>query len=327
MSNNTATIHRVSILNFVNKETIEFSVPFANGIYVLPCEFVMSKHNPIYYGDEIDFQFWGSLNTVFGTITDSDPILTLQTGYRYVWDYYKKTFKVYDETGALSSQRKNINSIADLHIDFTIHKSHQFEIIIDQYLNDSNSFFLLGKFYKKLYGESPVVKVNGNVFDDELLYTKTQHGQNYIAFEHRSYNRESDIFGVYVEQRVDKVRRTEQISSIICNNGLWFDNLKIDNSLYTNSFDTIVGKLVKRKYKGKSLNNDSGCFKQLVVSSATTIYPIYHDLLRPKSISNNRPLYEPYLIWKVYKFKWLHRRKPAEDYEIDVFDLSVNWSY
>ena len=327
MSNNTATVHRVSILNFVNKETIEFSVPFANGIYVLPCEFVMSKHNPIYYGDEIDFQFWGSLNTVFGTITDSDPILTLQTGYRYVWDYYKKTFKVYDETGALSSQRKNINSIADLHIDFTIHKSHQFEIIIDQYLNDSNSFFLLGKFYKKLYGESPVVKVNGNVFNDELLYTKTQHRQNYIAFEHRSYNRESDIFGVYVEQRVDKVRRTEQISSIICNNGLWFDKLKIDNSLYTNSFDTIVGKLVKRKYKGKSLNNDSGCFKQLVVSSATTIYPIYHELLRPKSMNNNRPLYEPYLIWKVYKFKWLHRRKPDDDYEIDVFDLSVNWSY
>ena len=185
----------------------------------------------------------------------------------------------------------------------------------------------MGKFYKKLYGESPVVKVNGNVFNDELLYTKTQHGQNYVAFEHRSYNRESDIFGVYVEQRVDKVRRTEQISSIICNNGLWFDKLKIDNSLYTNSFDTIVGKLVKRKYKGKSLNNDSGCFKQLVVSSATTIYPIYHDLLRPKSMSNNRPLYEPYLIWKVYKFKWLHRRKPDDDYEIDVFDLSVNWSY
>ena len=327
MSKNTATVHRVSILNFVNKETIEFSVPFANGIYVLPCEFVMSKHNPIYYGDEIDFQFWGSLSTVFGTITDSDPILTLQTGYRYVWDYYKKTFKVYDETGALSSQRKNINSIADLHIDFTIHKSHQFEIIIDKYLNDSNSFFLLGKFYKKLYGESPVVKVNGNVFNDELLYAKTQHGQNYISFEHRSYNRKSDIFGVYVEQRVNKVRRTEQITSVICNNGLWFDNLKIDNSLYTDKFDTIVGKLVKRKYKGKSLNNDSGCFKQLVVSSATTIYPIYHDLLRPKSMNNNRPLYEPYLIWKVYKFKWLHRRKPDDDYEINVFDLSVNWSY
>ena len=108
---------------------------------------------------------------------------------------------------------------------------------------------------------------------------------------------------------------------------MWFDNLRIDNSLYTNSFDTIVGKLVKRKYKGKSLNNDSGCFKQLVVSSATTIYPIYHDLLRPKSMSNNRPLYEPYLIWKVYKFKWLHRRKPDDDYEINVFDLSVNWSY
>ena len=327
MSNNTATVHRVSILNFVNKETIEFSVPFANGIYVLPCEFVMSKHNPIYYGDEIDFQFWGSLNTVFGTITDSDPILTLQTGYRYVWDYYKKTFKVYDETGALSSQRKNINSIADLHIDFTIHKSHQFEIIIDQYLNDSNSFFLLGKFYKKLYGESPVVKVNGNVFNDELSYVKTQHGQNYVSFEYRCYNRKSDIFGTYIERRVDKVRRTEQITSIICNNGMWFDNLRIDNALYTNKFDTFNAKHLKQKLKGKSVNNDSGCFKQLVVSSATTIYPIYHDLLRPKSMNNNRPLYEPYLIWKVYKFKWLHRRKPDDDYEINVFDLSPNWSY
>ena len=267
------------------------------------------------------------MNTVFGTITDSDPILTLQTGYRYVWDYYKKTFKVYDETGALSSQRKNINSIADLHIDFTIHKSHQFEIIIDQYLNDSNSFFLLGKFYKKLYGESPVVKVNGNVFNDELSYVKTQHGQNYISFEYRCYSRKSDIFGAYIEQRVNKVRRTEQITSIICNNGMWFDNLRIDNSLYTNKFDTFNAKHLKQKFKGKSLNNDSGCFKQLVVSSATTIYPIYHELLRPKSMSNNRPLYEPYLIWKVYKFKWLHRRKPDDDYEIDIFDLSVNWSY
>ena len=33
------------------------------------------------------------------------------------------------------------------------------------------------------------------------------------------------------------------------------------------------------------------------------------------------------LIWKVYKFKWLHRRKPDDDYEINVFDLCVNWSY
>jgi len=37
---------------------------------------------------------------------------------------------------------------------------------------------------------------------------------------------------------------------------------------------------------------------------------------------------EPWLIWGVFKFLFLHREEVDDDeYEIDVFDLSPNWSY
>ena len=57
------------------------------------------------------------------------------------------------------------------------------------------------------------------------------------------------------------------------------------------------------------------------------LFPKYQKIVRPGESNNNRPVYEPWLIWGVLKFLWLHRSEEEDDYGIPVFDLSPNWSY
>ena len=37
------------------------------------------------------------------------------------------------------------------------------------------------------------------------------------------------------------------------------------------------------------------------------MYPELQGMVRPQSSNNNRPVYEPWLIWGVLKYIWLHR--------------------
>ena len=55
------------------------------------------------------------------------------------------------------------------------------------------------------------------------------------------------------------------------------------------------------------------------------MYPELQGMVRPQSSNNNRPVYEPWLIWGVFKFIWLHRIENDDDMEIDVFDLSPTY--
>ena len=66
-----------------------------------------------------------------------------------------------------------------------------------------------------------------------------------------------------------------------------------------------------------------------------TMFPMLEPILRANETQNNRPVYEPWLIWGVYKFLGNHEYGgpgyPWDDEDtpdIDVLnDLSPNWSY
>ena len=109
---------------------LDFPVPFANGIVLMSCEYASLGGNIMYYGDEMSFNTWEILHLPIGTRTDSDVIWTLHDGYSYIYYYSQAKFKIYDTTGQEIYSRNNIASIADLHIDFTVHKSHQFIVKI-----------------------------------------------------------------------------------------------------------------------------------------------------------------------------------------------------
>ena len=59
---------------------------------------------------------------------DGYPFFTLQPNYKYIYNATEKTADYYDDQGIKFYHRGNIKSVMDLHIDYTIHKSHQFEI-------------------------------------------------------------------------------------------------------------------------------------------------------------------------------------------------------
>lgn len=123
-----ATILGFSSL-YPKAQALSFSVPFDNTIRILGWDDILTK-DKVYYGDEIDLKFWKLLQLPFGESSSSDIPLTLQENYLYKYYHNKKIFDVYDNNGVRILHKTNIESIADLNIDFSIHKSHQFWIIV-----------------------------------------------------------------------------------------------------------------------------------------------------------------------------------------------------
>lgn len=124
-----ATILGVTSL-FPNSEAILFSYPFDNGIRILGFDDLLSSEK-VYYGDEIDLKFWKLLRIPFGQSNDPENPLTLQEGYLYKYYHKTKIFDVFDNNGTRIIHKTNVRTIAQMNIDFTIHKSHQFWIISD----------------------------------------------------------------------------------------------------------------------------------------------------------------------------------------------------
>lgn len=124
-----ATILGFSSL-YPKAQALSFSVPFDDGIRIIGWDDVLSN-DKIYYGDEIDLKFWKLLEMPFGASSSSDTPLTLQQNYLYKYYHKKKIFDVYDNHGVRIVHRTNIQTISDLNIDFSIHKSHQFWVIVE----------------------------------------------------------------------------------------------------------------------------------------------------------------------------------------------------
>lgn len=109
---------------------LNFSIPFDNGIRLInPVDLLLSDE--VYYGDEINLSFWNLLRLPFGISSTPESPLTLQPNYLYKYNHTTRVFDVYDDLGVNIIHTENIRSIADMNIDFIIHKSHQFEIIYD----------------------------------------------------------------------------------------------------------------------------------------------------------------------------------------------------
>ena len=95
------------------------------------------------------------------TSTENDNIYTLYDGWKYKYYYNQKKFVILDENENVVLEKNDVITISDFPIDFSVHKSHQFEIIISD-SSGVSTFYIPTKLEKKIYGESPIVN-NGNV--------------------------------------------------------------------------------------------------------------------------------------------------------------------
>lgn len=320
---------------------LDFSVPFANGIVLMSCEYLALGGNKVYYGDEMSFNIWETLHLPIGTRTDSDVIWTLHDGYSYIYYYSQAKFKIYDTTGQEIYSRNNIASIADLHIDFTVHKSHQFVVKIENDGDTSNPFFFPTTAIKKQYGESPIFGISDSVAGDVLVTHRGESISNHQMFESSGLFNPHEDYKTYVRQRINVIKK---LAPIFGTSSVGFPTVKNTNSVYSidgfnfySSFADIYNgnlggvnddtkiinpDLVIRKYNLKFLLSSLLCS-----NLSDSVVPKYQKIVRPGESNNNRPVYEPWLIWGAFKFMWLHRTEENDDYEIPVFDLSPNWSY
>lgn len=130
---------------------LKFNKPYWNGIRIVSPELIATslEHFP-WYGDEMTVKMWGMLHLNIGTLPSNVSVLTKQTGYLYEYNISAKVFTVYDNTGAMVSQTKNIQSIADMKIDFTIADSHQFKVVLGSNAN-TLKYLIIGHFEKPTY--------------------------------------------------------------------------------------------------------------------------------------------------------------------------------
>lgn len=296
------------------EELIWFVKPYFNGIFVQDCDILDSGERKL-YGDEISLSVWYVLKLKYGT-PDGQHVWTLIDGYKYIYHASKYEFNIYDENGTVVYNVPNVKSIADMHIDFKVHKSHQFIIIIDTKML-RGTFLVPARLVRKAYGESPIMDIfvasNRDKYrrNNRHNYHETRKMIPYTPTRFKKYQvrKELVISEIYNVGQVWRLPRSENYSPEI-------------NKLYGHHIKARDAKHNKPIFKGKALQ-----FHILLPLLSITLFPWLCPILRQDEFLNNRPVYEPWLIWGVYKFLTLKRDEEENEIIPDTLELSPNFSY
>lgn len=303
-----------------NNDVIAFSKPYFNNIFIMDLGYVTSGRSPIYYGDTMTMRGWNTLKIPFGAIKDSEEVLTHHDGWKYIYNYHKKTFDAIDDLGNTYIHRDNIQTIGDLHIDFTIQMSHDFEIIVGTSDGTDFEFYRLAKHRKPTFGPSPVM--NSNTSYDELYgYNDDPSFSNYLATDKRIAEIEDGYLGgeLPVIRKIDVLEKPTSVGHFEISD----KSITQETKVYDDSFKVFDLNFVKPRYRAQALK-----WSFLLPLMTRCIYPELYGVERVGETHNNRPVYEPWLIWGVFKFLFLHRETVDDDTPpIEIFDLSPNWSY
>ena len=304
-----------------NNDVIAFSKPFFNGIFVMDSGLVSSGISPIYYGDKMTMRGWDFLKMPLGIIKDSEEVLTHQDGWRYIYNHKKRTFDAIDNLGNTYIHRDNIQTIGDLHIDFTIQMSHDFEVIIGSLDASDFDFYRLGKCRKITFGPSPVV-VGQKGYDNLYGYNDVPSFSNHLTTDKRIDEVDDNYAGIGI---IPTTRSVDILESTISVGHREFGNdATQETKVYDASFKVFDLNFIKPEYRAQALK-----WNFLLPMMSRCIYPELYGVEGFGETHNNRPVYEPWLIWGVFKFLFLHRDGAGDDGRppIEIFDLAPNWSY
>ena len=202
--------------NLKNSASIAFSAPYANGIRAISPEQLTLPLMPPYYGDKLNLLFWDLLGVPFGVVVQPANPLTIQEGYKYVYNYIKHTFTVFNEYSERILYKTDIETLADLNIDFTIMNSHQFLVIADpDDLGGSRFIFaptmkehILGAIYEELGSLNNIYSTifsksfmnSLRVFDVPMVYPMVIKAVDYII------DHIPDFDGVNNNDLADRIR-------------------------------------------------------------------------------------------------------------------------
>lgn len=327
----------------------EPSTPYFNGIKILDADAVAGDLQ-VYYGDEIDLQFWALLQLNMGSDYVPTTIYTLQQGYRYIYEPTKTRFTIYDENMGVVFVNNHVHAITDFSIDFTVHKSHQFEI---HYGKGGKSFFRIGTWEKHLH---------------EVSIKEFQHGVQNIVIPDRvrpylpddadnpiwniKYLANLDYYGFFgdnlwneIDGKFDYPWLPSNPGNNIAGNLMPYEVVSVggegfrllndvdwskvmrENNFYVEGLYKLIAGNIGLPAYGTLLKYSENYYSFILALISMGLYPELNTLQVSESVYNNRPVYEPYLIYRILKFiPTGYTKDNDEEFPISVFDLSPKWS-
>jgi len=268
-----------------------FAKPYFQGIFVFDPDYAVAEFRPPYYGDTITMKGWNFLKIPFGKIDDNEEVLTRRDGWLYIYNYSRKTFDAYDDLGNTYIHRDNIQNIGDLHIDFTIQMSHQFEIHFDA--SDLFGFYPIAKLKKKLYGESyiwnPIVSKGDKLFGSD----NREYCPNHNGLEKRIASIENYIVDLRIPIR--RVVYEESVPMSVMPKGIsdYTNNDKYmvtTNKVYDATYKPFNAVHKKQLFRAQALQ-----WSMLYFMLSKCMYPRLNITIRLGENHNNRPVYHMYL--------------------------------
>lgn len=281
------------------------------------------------WANQIQREFF-DMNTSSSTV--ANDVYTLHQGWKYQYYYTTKRFKILDENGNTVYDKYDVRKVSQFPIDYSVHKNHQFEIIIGD-ASETSTFYVPAVLVKKVYGDSPTVN-NGRIpvinnvylpndgdFSNYLCTDLQRVEQTYTdSYMEYTFNSNWELFkspftihGVQGKIDIDFANKTSPTSQV------YEDNFK--------PFKVIKQPMT---FRAMMLN-----YTWILAILGLTMYPMLEPILRGGEEQNNRPVYEPWLIWGVFKFLGNHEYggpyypwDDPDEPDIDVLDgISPNWSY
>lgn len=280
-------------------------------IRLKPLESIGVNGNKIIYGDEATPDFLDTLNIVWGNAV---PVVVdqLQAGYKYIYNVGHGKLYIYNAAGQLIVTRPII-SWSDFKLAASVLESRQFQFFFDASYHDVNSVFIPAtRQFKNSHCESP--EMLWGEFDNYLqsvyhfsiirLYTWLVSAKELNGG--KGEGGENDVMENLEVQEFKYEGITELRDFIVA----LVKDLSQDSHFIFN--------LAPKADEVKSLKQwiDRGGLTT-TLGRYLMIYALTCSLMM-----GNKPCYEPWMIWQM--FKWLQKVSIIE-LDDKIFDLSPRW--
>lgn len=315
----------LDISNTLEPEIIQnASIPYFNNIMIINGDTLDISGFGIYYGDQINLMFWGSLGLVFNSGITYPTIYTLMPNYIYRYYVGSHRFLIYDDNGNIIFTN-TIVGINDFCIDFSVHKSHQFEIYNNP--SDYNIGFYKPVRWRKRIHHSDFVDiglsgVNNLWLSDRVRPYGSRDIDNPVTGGIFMHLHDIDIGVVFNLGNNNYKYDLDDLYGFMLSE-VDYSSVSINNDLYAILPKSITGRIPDWDIYGEVQNYDI-----MIPKLTKNLFPALLPIQLTDQQTNNRAVYEPWLIWKTLDF--LTSRSIFDpdltDIEAFTFDLSPWWA-
>lgn len=269
----------------------DYSIPVNNHIRMKPATQIGKDFKYTVYGDEVNMEFYKTLNVPFGDTIDATPT-TLTEGYSYIWNLGNRTFTILDGSGNLVSQKLNIQSISDLEIDYTIQESHNFAIV-------------LASSYDGVGYTIPVALLMTYFYFDKIKtmfgYINSYYTRQDIELDYPLFNKRLAEFGI--DNKITITEDNTDLLGYYQNDFTGLSALIVDLAMSSKyPFYITIDNKVTALVDNKTFNTvlvENGSFVSALITMS--LFPALLVTIMPNEFINNRPVYETWLIWDLYR--------------------------